>query len=117
MDEKIKELIQYYIIFLQEDPSNEDEVYKWKAIEHFQQYWDIDTDDFYEMFKEAFRKRGNLVYQNPFSFLDALGKYFPEQLRNLFLIIYDSDDFYTKLKRAKDFAENSIEELKKSSIK
>ena len=113
MDEKIKELIQHYIIFLQEDPSNEDEVYKWKAIEHFQQYWDIDTDDFYEMFKEAFRKRGNLVYQNPFSFLDALGKYFPEQLRNLFLIIYDSDDFYTKLKRAKDFAENSIEELKK----
>ena len=100
-------------IFLQEDPSNEDEVYKWKAIEHFQQYWDIDTDDFYEMFKEAFRKRGNLVYQNPFSFLDALGKYFPEQLRNLFLIIYGSDDFYTKLKRAKDFAENSIEELKK----
>ena len=113
MDEKIKELIQHYIIFLQKDPSNEDEVYKWKAIEHFQQYWDIDTDDFYEMFKEAFRKRGNLVYQNPFSFLDALGKYFPEQLRNLFLIIYDSDDFYTKLKRAKDFAENSIEELKK----
>lgn len=113
MDEKIKELIQHYIIFLQEDPSNEDEVYKWKAIEHFQQYWDIDTDNFYEMFKEAFRKRGNLVYQNPFSFLDALGKYFPEQLRNLFLIIYDSDDFYTKLKRAKDFAENSIEELKK----
>jgi ATPase associated with various cellular activities AAA_5 len=113
MDEKIKELIQHYIIFLQEDPFNEDEVYKWKAIEHFQQYWDIDTDDFYEMFKEAFRKRGNLVYQNPFSFLDALGKYFPEQLRNLFLIIYGSDDFYTKLKRAKDFAENSIEELKK----
>ena len=113
MDEKIKELIQHYIIFLQEDPSNEDEVYKWKAIEHFQQYWDIDTDDFYEMFKEAFRKRGNLVYQNPFSFLDALGKYFPEQLRNLFLIIYGSDDFYTKLKRAKDFAGNSIEELKK----
>ena len=113
MDEKIKELIQHYIIFLQEDPSNEDEVYKWKAIEHFQQYWDIDTDDFYEMFKEAFRKRGNLVYQNPFSFLDALGKYFPEQLRNLFLIIYGSDDFYAKLKRAKDFAENSIEELKK----
>ena len=113
MDEKIKELIQHYIIFLQEDPSNEDEVYKWKAIEHFQQYWDIDTDDFYEMFKEAFRKRGNLVYQNPFSFLDALGKYFPEQLRNLFFIIYGSDDFYTKLKRAKDFAENSIEELKK----
>ena len=113
MDEKIKELIQHYIIFLQEDPSNEDEVYKWKAIEYFQQYWDIDTDDFYEMFKEAFRKRGNLVYQNPFSFLDALGKYFPEQLRNLFLIIYGSDDFYTKLKRAKDFAENSIEELKK----
>ena len=112
MNEKINKLIEYYITLRREDPKNENEVYKWYAIDHFQQHWDINAVDFYEMFKESFRKRGNLVYQNSFSFLDALGKYFPEQLRNLFIIVYSSDDFYIKLDKAKTFAENSIEKLR-----
>ena len=112
MNEKINELIEHYTTILQKDPNNENEVYKWYAIAHFQQHWDINATDFYEMFKESFRKRGNLVYQNSFSFLDALGKYFPEQLRNLFIIVYSSDDFYIKLDKAKNFAENSIEKLR-----
>ena len=113
MDEKIKELIQHYVTFLLEDPSNKYEVYKWQAIKHFQQHWNIEASNFYEMFKEAFRKRGNLVYQNSFSFLDALGKYFPEQLRSLFLIVYGADDFYIKLDKAKTFVENNIDKLRK----
>ena len=113
MDEKIKGLIQHYVTFLLEDPSNKYEVYKWQAIKHFQQHWNIEASEFYEMFKEAFRKRGNLVYQNSFSFLDALGKYFPEQLRSLFLIVYGADDFYTKLDKAKTFVENNIGKLRK----
>ena len=113
MDEKIKGLIQHYVTFLLEDPSNKYEVYKWQAIKHFQQHWNIEASDFYEMFKEAFRKRGNLVYQNSFSFLDALGKYFPEELRSLFLIVYGADDFYTKLDKAKTFVENNIGKLRK----
>ena len=112
MNEKINKLIEYYITLRREDPNNENEVYKWYAIDHFQQHWDINAADFYEMFKESFRKRGNLVYQNSFSFLDALGKHFPEQLRNLFIIVYSSDDFYIKLDKAKNFAENSIEKLR-----
>ena len=112
MNEKINELIEYYITLRREDPANENEVYKWYAIAHFQQYWDINATDFYEMFKEAFKKRGNLVYQNSFSFLDALGKHFSEQLRNLFIIVYSFDDFYIKLDKAKTFAENSIEKLR-----
>ena len=112
MNEKINKLIEFYITLRREDPANENEVYKWYAIAHFQQHWDINAADFYEMFKESFRKRGNLVYQNSFSFLDALGKYFPEQLRNLFIIVYSSDDFYIKLDKAKTFAENSIEKLR-----
>ena len=113
MYEKINELIEYYITLRREDPANENEVYKWQAIEHFEQHWDINASDFYEMFKESFKKRGNLVYQNSFSFLDALGKHFPEQLRNLFIIVYSSDDFYTKLEKAENFAQNNIEELRK----
>ena len=117
MNEKINKLIEYYITLRREDPNNENEVYKWYAIDHFQQHWDINAVDFYEMFKKSFRKRGNLVYQNSFSFLDALGKYFPEQLRNLFIIVYSSDDFYIKLDKAKNFAENSIEKLREKLSK
>ena len=117
MNEKINKLIEYYIFLRREDPNNENEVYKWYAIDHFQQHWDINAADFYEMFKESFRKRGNLVYQNSFSFLDALGKHFPEQLRNLFIIVYSSDDFYIKLDKAKNFAENSIEKLREKLSK
>ena len=113
MNKKINELIEYYITLRREDPANENEVYKWQAIEHFEQHWDIDASDFYKMFKESFKKRENLVYQNSFSFLDALGKHFPEQLRNLFIIVYSSDDFYTKLEKAENFAQNNIEELRK----
>ena len=113
MNEKINELIENYISLRREDPNNENEVYKWHAIDYFQQHWDINAADFYEMFKESFKKRGNLVHQNPFSFLDALGRYFPEQLRSLFIIVYGSDNFYTKLDKAKSFAENNIEELRK----
>ena len=53
MNEKIQALISNYIRFLQEKPSNPDEVYKWQAIEHFEQHWDINAPDFYEMFKEC----------------------------------------------------------------
>ena len=112
MNEKINDLIENYISLRREDPNNENEVYKWYAIDCFQQHWNINAADFYEMFKESFKKRGNLVYQNSFSFLDALGKHFPEQLRNLFIIVYSSDDFYIKLDKAKNFAENSIEKLR-----
>ena len=112
MNEKINDLIENYISLRREDPNNENEVYKWYAIDCFQQHWNINAADFYEMFKESFKKRGNLVYQNSFSFLDALGKHFPEQLRNLFIIVYSSDDFYIKLDKTKTFAENSIKKLR-----
>ena len=39
MNEKINELIEHYTTILQKDPNNENEVYKWYAIAHFQQHW------------------------------------------------------------------------------
>ena len=96
MNEKISNLIQHYINFLEENPANEYEAYKWQTIAHFQQHWDINAPDFYEMFKEAFSKKDNLVYKISFHFLDSLGKFYPQQLKELFLIVYSSEDFYIK---------------------
>ncbi|MGK7648751.1 McrB family protein [Capnocytophaga sp. G1920] len=115
MNEKIQALISNYIRFLQEKPSNPDEVYKWQAIEHFEQHWDINARDFYEMFKEAFRKKDNLVDYRPFGILEALGENYPTKLKELLGIVYGADDFYTKLGICRTFTENVIDDLKEKS--
>ena len=115
MNDKIQALISNYIRFLQEKPSNPDEVYKWQAIEHFEQHWDINAPDFYEMFKEAFRKKDNLVDYRPFGILEALGENYPTKLKELLGIVYGADDFYTKLGKCRTFTENVIDDLKEKS--
>lgn len=115
MNEKIQALINNYIRFLQEKPSNSDEVYKWQAIKHFEQHWDINVPDFYEMFKEAFRKKDNLVDYRPFGILEALGENYPTKLKELLGIVYGADDFYTKLGKCRTFTENVIDDLKEKS--
>ena len=115
MNDKIQALISNYIRFLQEKPSNPDEVYKWQAIEHFEQRWDINAPDFYEMFKEAFRKKDNLVDYRPFGILEALGENYPTKLKELLGIVYGADDFYTKLGICRTFTENVIDDLKEKS--
>ena len=115
MYEKINELIEYYITLRREDPANENEVYKWYTIAHFQQYWDINAADFYEMFKEAFREKNNLVDYRPFGILEALGENYPTKLKELLGIVYGADDFYTKLGKCRTFTENVIDDLKEKS--
>ena len=115
MYEKINELIEYYVTLRREDPSNENEVYKWYAIAHFQQYWNINATDFYEMFKEAFREKNNLVDYRPFGILEALGENYPTKLKELLGIVYGADDFYTKLGKCRTFCENVIDDLKEKS--
>ena len=115
MYEKINELIEYYITLRREDLANENEVYKWYAIAHFQQYWDINATDFYKMFKEAFREKNNLVDYRPFGILEALGENYPTKLKELLGIVYGADDFYTKLGKCRTFSENVIDDLKEKS--
>ena len=43
-------LVEYKSIFEKRWP---DEVYKWEAIKWFQDHWDINADNFYDMFTVA----------------------------------------------------------------
>ena len=60
-------LASYRQDFNKPKPSNEnkthweDEQYKWIAVKHFQDHWDIDAPDFGAMFKEATSKNINLL--------------------------------------------------------
>ncbi len=49
--EKLKPLLEVYKISF---PIHwEEEKYKWEAVKHFQDYWDIEAENFGEMFKQA----------------------------------------------------------------
>ena len=70
----------------------DDEKYKWVAVQHFQDSWDIDAEDFAAMLEESFSQtynllQGGMYYAN--KMLCALAKQDPEKMRSLFRMLYD----------------------------
>ena len=60
--ENLDKLISNYIANF--DLINNDvnmEYYKWEAVKHFQDHWNIDAPDFAAMFREAIRLTYNLI--------------------------------------------------------
>ena len=82
------DLIKNYVDYLVNngDPY---EAYKYVAFNTFQQNWDIDAIDFYQMFRNSFSKAANLVYQNSMGFINLLAQSFPNDVRNMFRDLYD----------------------------
>ena len=85
--DNLKQIIENYKLFVRRT-RNQDELYKWEAVEHFQQHWNNDDKDFTAMFFESFRKRQNLFYQNSWGFISKAVKYFPEEVRKMFSDLY-----------------------------
>lgn len=89
--EKLHEVIRHY----KKDflvTQWEDEKYKWEAIKHFQDNWDIHAQDFLNMFMEATAKTANLLASMYF-FPRAIIKKFIERdaeaVRAMFINLYD----------------------------
>jgi hypothetical protein len=74
------------ILKTQGDPN---EAYKWHAINHFQEHWDIGASDFARMFLNAFKKKGNLMYQNSWGYIKKAVTNFPDEVREIFRGLYD----------------------------
>lgn len=83
-----RDLITHYKSFLHKT-QNKKEIYKWNAIDNFQKNWDIEADDFEKMLKDSFSKTGNLFYQNTAGYLNKAAKNFPEDLRQMFHVLYN----------------------------
>lgn len=90
MNLDLQQLIEKYIEIVKAEKVNS-ELYKWQAIVHFQQNWDIDAHDFHNMFKKAFAKRSNLMFQNSFGFLNKLAEKMPNEAKKLFSILYKDE--------------------------
>ena len=88
--EKLKQILEGYKTYF---PSRwEDEKYKWEAIKHFQDHWNIDAENFGEMFKQATDKTYNLLasgYAYPRSMITNFAKADDEATRAMFRDLFD----------------------------
>jgi len=88
--EEIASAIEGYKEYLPEH--FKDEKYKWEAVKHFQDNWDIDAEDFGVMFKKATQKAGNLlasVSSFPRGMILEFAKADNEATRQMFRNLYD----------------------------
>lgn len=81
-------LIEKYIEILEEN-GEPNEAYKYLAINTFQKNWDLEAEDFHQMFRNSFSKVANLLYQNSWGFIEKSAQLFPNEVREMFRNLYD----------------------------
>lgn len=88
--EKLKEgLVRYKAAFDSRWPY---EKFKWEAVKWFQEHWDINADNFYEMFSLATDKTGNLLASMnnfPRGMIQDYSELDQEAVREMFIDLYD----------------------------
>ncbi len=88
--EKLKEsLVKYKTAFENRWP---DERYKWEAVKWFQEHWDINAENFYEMFTVATDKTFNLLASMnnfPRGMIQVYAEQDKEAVREMFIDLYD----------------------------
>lgn len=95
----------------------EKEKYKWQAVKHFQDHWNIEADDFYGMITEALSETHNLLASSgnfPKDVILKWSKEDPESIREMFRKLFDeSSDVIERIKAFKSKADELRERFKK----
>ncbi len=108
------ELIEKYIAIL-EQKGDPNEAYKYLAINTFQQNWNLEADDFYQMFRASFGKASNLLYQNSWGFIEKSAQNFPEEIKEMFGNLYDeSVEITQRIKTFQDESEKLLPRIKQA---
>ncbi|MBD8018067.1 McrB family protein [Kaistella pullorum] len=89
--ERTSELTERYIDIL-EQTGDPNENYKYLAINTFQDNWNLEKEDFYQMFRASFSKVSNLLYQNSWGFIEKAALHFPTETKEMFRNLYDEED-------------------------
>jgi len=99
-----KVLASYKAVFVSKQWPNEK--YKWIAVKHFQDNWDIDAPDFAAMLKNALAKTGNLlvsVNNFPARMITEFAEVAHEQVRAMFKELFDeTQDIWQRVKSFKE---------------
>lgn len=96
------------------------EIYKWKAVVHFKNNWDIDAENFPAMLENALKKTGNLMSSGSYyprrMILWAAEKE-PEKVRQLFRDLYDlTTDVKERIENFKSGVDEIVETHKEGTI-
>lgn len=89
-------LLQHYLSLYKSEFAriNKMELYKWQAVKHFQEHWDIDSSDFRLMLGNAIAKTKNLLSSGnyyPRRMIQFAANHQPEAVRDAFALLYDED--------------------------
>lgn len=109
---RLKEaLTQYKQIFVSKQWG--EEKYKWEAVKWFQDNWDVNAADFYEMLHRSLDKTFNLLSSAnnfPRGMIEGFAKAVPEEVRAMFIALFDeSKDVYERINDFKQKATNLLE--------
>lgn len=108
------QLIEKYLEILEEqgDPN---EAYKYLAINAFQKHWNIEAEDFHQMFRDSFSKVANLLYQNSWGFIIKSAELFPEEVREMFRKLYnESVDISHRIKNFQTESEQLLPRVRQA---
>ena len=110
----VSDLIEKYIAILEQN-GDPDEGYKYSAINTFQQNWDLEAEDFSQMFLNSFKGRQNLLFHNSWGFIEKLAKEFPEETREMFRNLYnESTEVSKRIAAFQRESENLLPKLQQS---
>ena len=87
---------------------HKEEIYKWKAVKHFQDNWDENAADFPAMLDHALGKAGNLLVSRNFfpkSMICTIAKKDPEVVRSMFISLFNESRSVTE--RIENFIESA----------
>lgn len=88
--EKLQKLVEEYKADFKENIPLE--LYKWEAVKHFQENWDIDAEDFPAMLSRSLSKTENLLASMsnyPRRMIKQFAQRFPQDVKSLFVALYD----------------------------
>jgi 5-methylcytosine-specific restriction protein B len=97
---------------------NEQEIYKWRAVKHFQDNWNINADNFSEMLEESLEKSDNLLTSRffyPKKMIIEFAKLDEEFIRTMFKDLFDeSITIYDRIENFKSQADVILEKYEDS---
>ena len=110
--EKLKPILEKYKEDFP-DRWEKGEKFKWEAVKHFQKHWNIDAENFGEMFKEATDKTDSLLAADhtlPRGMIIDFAKVEDDTVRQMFRCLFDESRDLTE---RVDAFRNSAEEIRK----
>lgn len=88
---RLQDVLSFYKKdFVQKQWPNEK--YKWEAVKHFQDNWDVNAPDFAEMLTRSLEKTYNLLASMnnfPAGMIEGFAKTAPEEVRAMFIALFD----------------------------